>query len=66
MKNIVCKVHGSDAMIVGYAPGKKGRPMAIIITQGILKAVRLRDIDLGDLPGDLLPANPAPRQKSQV
>ena len=50
---ILCKVHGKPAMIVGYGPGRKGRPMAIVVTKGKLEAVRLRDIDLSDVPQDL-------------
>ena len=50
---ILCKVHGKPAMIVGYGPGKKGRPVVIVITQGQLKAVRLKDVNLADLPQDL-------------
>lgn len=40
-------------MIVGYGPGRKGRPMAIVVTKGRLVAVRLRDIVLQDVPQDL-------------
>lgn len=47
---IPCKVGGKAALIVGYAPGRKGRPMAMVITQGALKAVRLKDVELGELP----------------
>lgn len=48
-----CQVNGKPALIVGYGPGKKGRPMAIVITAGALRAVRLRDIVLGELPEEL-------------
>lgn len=40
-------------MIVGYAPGRKGRPLAIVVTKGQLKSVRLKDIDLENVPQDL-------------
>lgn len=40
-------------MIAGFAPGRKGRPMVIVITQGQLKAVRLKDIRLDNVPNDL-------------
>lgn len=50
---ILCKVAGKPAMIVGYAPGRKNRPVAIVITQGELRSVRLKDIDLTDVPQDL-------------
>jgi hypothetical protein len=43
---IFCHVHGKQAVVVGYAPGRKGRPMAIVITEGKLKPVRLKDIVL--------------------
>lgn len=48
-----CHIAGKAALIVGYAPGRKGRPMAIVITQGTLKAVRLKDVELGELPEKL-------------
>ena len=50
---IACKVQGKAALVVGYAPGKKGRPMAIVICDGQMKAVKLRHIDLGELKGTL-------------
>lgn len=46
---IACKVQDKPALVVGYAPGKKGNPMAIVICDGKMKAVKLRHIDLGDL-----------------
>ena len=52
-----CRVAGKAALIVGYAPGRKGRPMAMVITQGALKAVRLKDIELAELPERLQAAN---------
>jgi len=50
---IPCRAFGKPAFIVGYAPGRKGRPMAIVITEGGLKAIRLKDVELGDLPEEL-------------
>lgn len=50
---IPCKINGQPALIVGYAPGRKGRPMAMVITQGQIKAVRLKAIELGELPEPL-------------
>ena len=50
---ILCKVNGKPAMIVGFGPGRKGRPVVIVITQGQLKSVRLKDIDLDNVPQDL-------------
>ena len=43
---IFCQVHGKPAVVVGYAPGRKGKPRAVVITQGILKDVALKDIVL--------------------
>ena len=47
---IPCRVAGAAALIVGYAPGRKGKPLAVVITEGALRAVRLKDIELGELP----------------
>lgn len=43
---IFCTVHGKDAVVVGYAPGRKGRPKAIVIIEGKLVDVRLKDVVL--------------------
>ena len=43
---VFCQVHGKPAVVVGYGPGRKGRPRAIVITQGLLKDVALKDIVL--------------------
>jgi hypothetical protein len=43
---IFCHVHGKQSVVVGYGPGRKGRPMAIVLTDGKLKAIRLKDIVL--------------------
>ena len=45
-----CKVNGKPALIVGYAPGPKGKPLVMVITEGELNAVRLKEIELGELP----------------
>jgi hypothetical protein len=50
---IACKVFGKPGLVVGYAPGKKNRPLAIVITEGMLKPVRLKDIELVNVPDDL-------------
>jgi hypothetical protein len=50
---ILCTVNNSPAVIVGFAPGRKGRPMVVVVTQGQLKSVRLKDIDLENVPNDL-------------
>jgi hypothetical protein len=52
---IFCKVWGKPAVIVGYGPGRKGKTMAIVITEGMIVAVRLKDVELTELP-DLLKA----------
>lgn len=43
---ILCKVHGKEAVVVGYGPGRKGRVRAIIMSEGRLRDVALKDIDL--------------------
>ena len=43
---IFCQVHGKPAVVVGYAPGRKGRPRAIVIASGKLQDVALKDIIL--------------------
>lgn len=45
---ILCHVNGKPAVVVGYGPGRKGRPMAIVISEGQLRAVRLKDVKLED------------------
>jgi hypothetical protein len=47
MKRIFCKVHGKPAVIVGYAPGRKGKVMAVVMIEGQIRAVKLRQIELG-------------------
>lgn len=43
---IPCRVYGYHATVVGYSQGRKNKPLAIVITQGKLIAVRLKDIEL--------------------
>lgn len=50
---IPCTVFGHSAFVVGYAQGKKAKPMAIVIMLGKLQAVKLKHIDLGKLPEEL-------------
>lgn len=52
---IFCKVHNRPAIVVGYGPGRKGRTMAIVITNGEMKSVRLKDVRLDELPDLLRP-----------
>jgi len=49
------KVRGKSAMIVGYAPGISGAPLAIVITEGKLIHVPLPMVELiqDDLPRKL-------------
>lgn len=48
-----CKIGGKDALIVGYAQGRKSKVMAVVICEGELRAVRLRDVQLQDVPEGL-------------
>jgi hypothetical protein len=43
---IFCKIAGKNAVVVGYGPGRKGKPRAIVICEGKLRDVALRDIEL--------------------
>ncbi len=43
---IICVVRGKPAVIVGYVNGKKNRPMAIVLSDGKLDSVRLKDVKL--------------------
>lgn len=52
---IFCTVHGKQAVIIGYAPGRKGRPRAVVICSGKLVDVALKDIVL-DKDEALLPS----------
>ena len=40
-------------MVVGYGPSKRGKVRAIIISEGQLKEVGLKDIELEELPPEL-------------
>lgn len=46
MRLIATLKSGEEGMIVGYAPGKKGQPVAIILIDQKLRAVRLRNIEI--------------------
>ncbi len=53
------KVDGMQTVVLGYGPGKSGEPMAIVpfVTPGgqySLKAVKLYDIEVLDLPKKLV------------
>ena len=45
---VFCNVHGKPAVIVGYGPGRKGKIRAIVITEGVMKDVALKEIVLDD------------------
>lgn len=45
---IFCHVNNKPAVIVGYGPGRKGRIRAIVISEGKMKDVALRDVVLGE------------------
>ena len=45
---------------MGYGPGRKGRPMAIVLCEGKLKAIRLKDV-IVDLPDE----NVVPMRKNE-
>ena len=60
-----CTVKGKTAFIVGYCPGSKGRVHAIVVCEARLRAVRLKDIELGEVPPALSPpagCGASPRQ----
>lgn len=46
MRLLVKLKTGEEAIIVGYAPGRKGRPVAIALVGTKLRAVKLRQIEL--------------------
>jgi len=50
---LACKVNKKDALIVGYAQGKGGKILAIVITCGELRSVRLKDVELINIPEGL-------------
>jgi hypothetical protein len=47
---IACKVAGNEATVVGYCPGKKGKIYAIVISNGKLMSVALKNVELPELP----------------
>jgi len=49
-------VKGQTAMIVGYCQGKRGKVRAIVITQGQLKDVGLKEFKLNDIPKEFNPS----------
>lgn len=61
-----CKVNGRPAMIVGYANAKRSKVWAIVITQGELRPVRLRDIELLNVPEELGKVVPLPKANARA
>lgn len=57
---IYCHVNAKQSVVVGYGPGRKGRPMAIVLCEGKLKAIRLKDV-IVDLPDE----NVVPMRKNE-
>lgn len=59
---ILCTVNGKSAVIVGYGPGRKGKLRAVVITEGKLKDVGLKEIELEGfekvLPENIEPLRP--------
>jgi hypothetical protein len=53
VSKLACLVDGIPAMVVGYGPGRKGRIHAIVVCEGTLRAVRLKDVQLVNVPADL-------------
>jgi hypothetical protein len=46
MKLLVKLKSGEEGMVVGYAPGRKGSPLAIIAVENKLRAVKLRNLEI--------------------
>jgi hypothetical protein len=46
MKLLIKLKTGEEGFIVGYGPGKKGRPLAIVVVNEKLRAVKLRGLEL--------------------
>lgn len=61
-----CKVNGQPAMVVGYANAKRSKIWAIVITQGELRSVRLRDIELLNVPEELGKVVPLTKPKANT
>lgn len=52
---IFCKIKGQEAVIVGYAQGKRSKPLAIVLTKNGLVHCSLKDLDVGDTIAKLWP-----------
>ena len=46
MRILVKLKSGEEGIVVGYAPGKKGRVLAIVVVDAKLREVKLRNLEL--------------------
>lgn len=46
MKLVARFKNGDEGIIVGYGPGKKGRPLAMILIDGKIRATKLRAFEI--------------------
>lgn len=47
---LLCKVNKKPALIIGFCQGHKSKVQAVVITNGRLESVALKDIELNELP----------------
>ena len=52
---LLVRIRNQDSVIIGYCPDANGMPQAIVILDGRLEAVALKDIELQRLPKQLRP-----------
>lgn len=50
---LACKIKGKAALVVGYVQSKRQKVLAVVICEGELRSVRLRDIELLNVPEGL-------------
>ncbi len=62
---VFCKVRGKSAVVVGYGPGRKGRIRAIVLSQGKMIDVALKDIELDDDLPEHVGGSPSLRLKDK-
>ena len=60
---LACKIFGKPALIVGYSAGKKGKVLAIVVCEGELRSVKLRQIHLTNVPEGLAKPPSGPNLK---
>lgn len=64
---ILCKVNKKAALIVGFAQGHKSKTFAVVICEGKMQSVALKDIELNELPEALSPLTaPVPIRKREA